>query len=304
MTDGAPLFRFVQFEFPWPLGPDDGRYLVRAPDRHRQRAEHRGGRHAAGEDDHVVVVATLSAPRRRLLRGRRRRAAALEGPDAVPVTTSRVTVVDARPSDAARATRWLEEAGADAAGAALRPVRRLVRAHRIASADPDVPLPHLARALVVRVGYGAGELVADGRWDAARELPDALVASGGRRGRRRRSALGAEQRAAALATGRAPELACEQLALDARRDLDDGELVVAALGLAAALRAAAAELPTCAEAARLGERIAELRTLRDEIAPVADRALDDGLPPAAAERLAHALARLEAALRARAAAMA
>ncbi len=42
------LFLFVQFEFPWPLGIPDGRYLLRA------------GRD--GEPEHVVVLRTLQAP--------------------------------------------------------------------------------------------------------------------------------------------------------------------------------------------------------------------------------------------------
>ena len=53
------LFRFVQFEFPWELGPPDGRYVVRG--------------HAA-EVEHVVITQTLGAPERRgVVRNRRAR---------------------------------------------------------------------------------------------------------------------------------------------------------------------------------------------------------------------------------------
>src|SRR5438128_10393812 len=41
------LFLFVQLEFPWELGPPDGRYLLRAP--------------GTGEPEHVVVLGTLGA---------------------------------------------------------------------------------------------------------------------------------------------------------------------------------------------------------------------------------------------------
>ena len=43
--------------------------------------------------------------------------------------------------------------------------------HRSAAADPRVPVPARERALAVRVGYGAGEQVADGRWSDAVALP-------------------------------------------------------------------------------------------------------------------------------------
>ena len=41
------LFVFVQLEFPWKLGPADGRYLLRRED--------------DGEPEHVVVLGTLEA---------------------------------------------------------------------------------------------------------------------------------------------------------------------------------------------------------------------------------------------------
>ena len=45
------LFIFMQMEFPWALGPADGRYLLRAG--------------ADAEPERVVVLGTLGAPRRR-----------------------------------------------------------------------------------------------------------------------------------------------------------------------------------------------------------------------------------------------
>lgn len=273
----------MQLEFPWPLGPDDGRYVVRG-----------GG--AGSAPTHVIVVATLGAPERRLLRGRRGREAPPE-PAPSPVATGRVTIVDAQPTDAAAAGRWLAAADATAAEAALLDLVRLVRAHRVASADPGVPLPQLSQALVVRAGYGAGEEVADGRWSAAREL--APAAADVRRRRRRSVALRPQERLAALLGGRSRALACEELTLRARHDLDHGVLREAALQLRAALDAAIAELPAGPEGPALAERVQELRDLRDGVAALADDALGGVLPPDASETLTHALERLEAALRGR-----
>ena len=56
------LFLFIQLEFPWALGPADGRYLLR--------------RSADGEPERVVVLGTLGA-RGAAERARRRRPARL-----------------------------------------------------------------------------------------------------------------------------------------------------------------------------------------------------------------------------------
>jgi benzoate membrane transport protein len=96
------------------------------------------------------------------------------------------------------------------------------------------PTPDPDRALVTRVGYGAGEQVADGEWEAARELP---------RPREKRSrALVPQQRLAALLSGRDVALACEELTLRARGDLEAGRQREAAMQLHIALEAAVAEL--------------------------------------------------------------
>src|SRR3954470_23453068 len=77
----AKLFRFVQIEVPWPLGPEDGRYVVR--------------RHAGEQPDHVLVLATLGAEKR-TRRGRKDRSVEPEPPP-TPVATGRATIVDAVP---------------------------------------------------------------------------------------------------------------------------------------------------------------------------------------------------------------
>jgi hypothetical protein len=269
----------VQFEFPWALGPADGRYLVREA--------------AAESPTHVLVLATLGAPERRRLRDRHGRPVAPQ-PTPTPVPTTRATVVDAEPVGVADAERWLAGAGAQQAERALALVARAVRGHRLASGDPAVREPSLAQALVTRAGYGAGEQVAEGRWRAARELPPA------HEGRQRRVArLHPQERLAALLGGHERPLACEELTLRARQDLDGGHLREAALQLRAALDAALAELrPDMSRSADMARRVAELMEHRPAVAALADEALGGALSPDAGEPLATTLQRLEAALRA------
>src|SRR4051812_21703556 len=102
------LFVFLQFEFPWTLGPSDGRYLLRD---------------GPGSDaERVVVVETLTAGLPAplgtepggWLRGRRPRAQRERevppGPPPAEVQTTRVTVIDPVPLSAeGQARAWLEE---------------------------------------------------------------------------------------------------------------------------------------------------------------------------------------------------
>jgi hypothetical protein len=244
---------------------------------------------------HVVVIATLGASQRGRLRRRPRAREVAPEPSPAAVATGRVTIVDARPGPETTAERWLAGAGTEALQEPLAELSRLVRAHRAASADPGVALPRLSQALVARVGYGAGEEVADGRWSAARELPVGAETVP----RRRSTALHPQERLAALLGGRSRQLACEELTLRARHDLDDAHLREAALQLRTALDAALAELPASPQGAALAERVGELRTLRGGVVALADDALGGVLPADAHQTLELALRRLEAALRAR-----
>jgi ATP/maltotriose-dependent transcriptional regulator MalT len=125
--------------------------------------------------------------------------------------------------------------------------------------------------------------VADGGWRRARELP--WVASS--RAQRRAAALRPQERLAELLGARGEELLCEELALRARLDLDQGRLPLAAHELDAALSAAEDELGAEANPA-LAPRVDELRALHAAIGEEPD-----------VEQVRHALERLEAALRAR-----
>ncbi|HEV2059419.1 MAG TPA: hypothetical protein VGR11_08675, partial [Solirubrobacteraceae bacterium] len=78
----------MQFEFPWTLGPEPGRYTIR---------EQLGEAPA-----YVLVINLLGAQQRRLL-PRRARATAPAAPDPAPepVVTSRATLIDAAALDGA-----------------------------------------------------------------------------------------------------------------------------------------------------------------------------------------------------------
>jgi hypothetical protein len=296
------LFVFLQLEFPWALGPADGRYLLRdGPD---------------AEPERVVVLETLAAgqsgvgqvrvepigPAGWLRRRAPRERLLAPEPGPAPVQTTRVTVIDPVPLSAeAQARAWLEELDRQRdVEAAVAIVNRVVHHHRIAAADPYVREVSAAQALVVRGGWGEGEQVASGLWSHARQL-----SARSRRGRSRRRdrswALRPQERLAALLGGRGESLLCEELVLRARLDLDQGRPAHAALGLDQALAAAAAEL-TAERRPDLALRLAELDQLRGGVAEQARTVLEDPRREPDAEKIEHALGRLEAVLRARTAA--
>jgi len=288
VTSESRRFRFVQFEFPWALGPEPGRYTIREQ---------------LGEPPaHVLVIALLGAPQRHLLpRPRRGRSvAAPPDPGPEPVLTSRATLVDTVALDGYEAAAaWLAGADLEAlAGAAVARLNRVLHAHRIAAADPYAREVARGQALVVRIGFGNGERVADGRWDRARELPRAAPGTL-RGGAGRVHALRPQERLAALLAARDVALACEELVLRVRLDVDAERWREAALGLRIALEAALAELEPWRELRGLPERLAQLREHRDGVRAVADAALQSGLDDAQVALVGAALGRIEAALRAR-----
>jgi hypothetical protein len=294
------LFLFIQMEFPWVLGPPDGRYLLRT----------RGGE----EPEHVVVLGTLgarqaaSARRASGRRGRGSRAQAT--PEPATVATAIATIVDPISVSAERqAHAWLDDLDAERdADAAVVALNRLLHSHRIASADPYVHEVSPAQALVIRAGWGEGEQVADGRWLHAREL--SVPARRNRRsaglpaGKRRRligdraAALRPEERLAELLSGRGASLLCEEFLLRARLDLDQGRTSLAAVELDRAFAAALPELN--AEGRQdLALRIAELDQLRAGVTLQAQAAMPGSADAPEEEIVRHGLERLEATLRAR-----
>ncbi len=97
-------------------------------------------------------------------------------------------------------------------------------------------------------------------------------------------------------------MACEELTLRARLDVEAGREREAALQLRAALEAALAELAGWRDVGGIAGRLDELRGLQPGVEAAAGAALQGGLEPEDAERVRAALGRLEAALRARSAA--
>jgi hypothetical protein len=326
------LFVFIQLEYPWTLGPADGRYLLR--------------RESDGEPERVVVLGTLEAGRQkplgvlpadgrgagsplRRLRGRGRARTAPTGPEPAAVSTSRATVIDPVSLAAENQARaWLAELdGEREVDTALAVVNRVIHSHRIAAADPYVHEVSAAQALVIRAGWGEGEQVADGRWLHARALTSPARAGGashalrtGRsrppRARERSWALRPQERLAALLGAREAPLLCEELALRAHGDLERGRLAHAALELDRAFALATLEL-RAERRQDLAIRLSELEQLRAGVHAQAqaaeaqaaraattreERLTAAGPPQGKAldeEILAHGLARLQAALRAR-----
>jgi len=195
------------------------------------------------------------------------------------------------------AAAWLAGAGEPELAAGIGVLNRALHAHRLAMADPHVHGIGRRDALVARLGYGDGEEVADGLWTDARELIDAAGRS------RSRRIPAAQARLSALLTGRHVPLACEELALRARLDLDEGRAREAALQVRVALDAALAELPADPAAPALVDRVSELGGLHDRVAAAAAAALAGRLGAREQEAVVFALGRIEAALRARATAL-
>jgi hypothetical protein len=306
------LFVFIQLEFPWVLGPADGRYLMR---RYEDREPERVVVIGALEAGRLPLGVLLGAGRTSGLFARRRTRAPVvpAGPEPAPVPTTRVTVIDPVSLSAEKQARaWLAELDRDReVHAAVDVVNRVIQSHRIASADPYTHEVSPAQALVIRAGWGEGEQVADGRWLHARALPwppRKSRSTGSRRSSRRdrTSALRPQERLAALLGVRSTMLVCEELALRAREDLDHRRLAHAALELDHAYELAMHEL-AAEQRQDLAIRIAELEQLRAGVQAQAQATLarhDDApqenvIAQPDEDVIAHALDRLEAALRAR-----
>jgi hypothetical protein len=273
------LFLFLQMEFPGELAAPDGRYVLRQAD--NQPAQH------------VVVLSTIDAQRKdRRRRFQPRRQIPPDPPPAVMPLT-RATVIDAVAVTSERQARaWINELHAQqATSQAMRALNRVLYAHRLSSFDPYAQELKQASALATRAGWGEGEQVAAGLWSYACALSPSSEA------RRRGSGddLAAQERMAALLSARERALDCEELCLRAALDLDQGRIAHAALELAHAYSLALDELAD--QPADLAERLAELQSLQLGVKDAAASVLSGGEPEALV--VAHALARLQAALRAR-----
>lgn len=243
---------------------------------------------ADSEPEHVIVLRTQGAPQRGTLRGRSPKRTDSGEIEAVP--TSRVTVVRAEPfASADEAERWLADLRGNKgalereASEAAAAINRFLRAHRAAAADPWAREVSSEHSLVVRVGHGDGDHVAEGRYAAAYELPRKRSAS------RRREDLAPAERLASIVGGREQQLACEELVLRARMDIDAHRPREAALQARVALEATIAEVPEAGE----------LASHRQGVAEAANSALDGDPEPQLQAAVEESVRAMEAALRKR-----
>jgi hypothetical protein len=281
-----PLFRFSQIEVPWRLGPPDGRYLVKT-----------WGYGPDSEPTHVLVLKTEGALKRGRLSRSKRDAAPEPEPARVPVCRATVISAGQPLADLEAGKRWLADAGEDDLADDLQALDRVLHAFRVVTANPQVRTLARAELLVARIGYGDGEEVAYGKWTDARELT--LRESH----RRRAKVLEPQARLAQVLGQRVPILVCEELVLRARLDWDSERERPAALQLKLAYEAGLAELGPD-DAHDMQTRIDELTELWPGVERAARSALTGRLSDDEREIFDHALYRLEAALRARAVALA
>jgi hypothetical protein len=250
-----------------------------------------------GSPSHVLVLATLGAAERRSRLRRSDRTAVEPEPEPTPVPTGRATLihVEAPLADEAAAAQWLKAADEHTLRRDLVTINDVLHRFRLIMADPYLPMVGRANLLVARIGFGLGEEVADGRWNAAAslELPRKFI-------QRRSKVLEPQARLAASLGGREQSLVCEELALRAQLDVEAGRFREAALQVLVALDAAIAELALDPRAQYLAERLSELRARRASITDAAQTALGGSLSSDQCEAVAGALQRIEAVLRARA----
>lgn len=276
-------FSFVQIELPGATGIEDGRYPVRAS--------------GSQGTDAVLVTRTFGAPPapRRRLRRPKPRDADPEGERSVPLTE--LTVIAAEPL-AGDAEAWLQRIRSDPdardalVASAIATATRALAARRVVTADSSVRDATVESALTIRIGYGTGEELADGHWAAAIELPreEGRVS--------RAAALRPQERLAAIIGGREEPLACEELLIRARADLDAGRTREAALQLRVGLEALLAERDALASAGQ-AEDLASIDGRRRITGEAANEALSGPLSGDRAAEVAETLAVCERILRRR-----
>ena len=275
---GQDRLPFVQFELAGTVGLDDGRYLGRDPER-------------------VLVVRIAGAPappRHRIGRAKPKRADPEAAAPTVPLTT--LTTIRPRPlGDQAAAERWLRalrdepEAIAAELADALGFVNGAIHAQRTAVLDPALADVAAEHALVVRIGFGDGEQLAEGRFTEAFEVPRSAR-------RRRGEMLRPQERVAAVLGGRETVAVCELLLLRARSDLDAGRGREAVLQLRVGLEALLAERDSLAAPGQ-DEDLAALTERRRITGEAANEALRGELGEQRAAEVAETLRLCERVLR-------
>jgi hypothetical protein len=252
----------------------------------------------------VLVVQTLGSPP---ALGRRRRRPRRSDPEEAPaaLALTRVTAIRAfAPLESqSEAARWLDEAceAEDTVdvlvGEAIALLNRALHAQAVAAADPraQAELP-LERAAAVRIGYGSGEEIADGRFTDARAVD--VRAGTSRRGRREQE-LRPQERVAAVLRGREQLDACETLLLRARADLDAGREREAALQLRVGLEALLVELKGSLSDPGHEEDMTAAGANRHAVGDAANAALSGPVSPEQVKAVEEALSICERILRRR-----
>jgi hypothetical protein len=248
----------------------------------------------------VIVFRTLGAPRLSSSRGRRPKPVEPGASDPEPVPISRVTVIGSTGfEDETAAGDWLERCRKDEdereehTANALLVVNRAIRAYRVSAADPYERELSRERVRAVRLGYGTGDDLVEGRWSAAYTLPSPRARA------RRRQMLAPQEQLAAILSGRSPVHPSEDLALRARLDLDQGRSRESALQLRAAIDALESEGASADAAQRTGERSGGLSELRAEAESLAASALTGELNGEQVSSLADLIDQIERRLRRR-----
>lgn len=209
---------------------------------------------------------------------------------------ARATVIGAAPLRTSEdAHTWLaalrsdERALGAELGDAVGELNVLLRAHRAASADPHARDVSLDRALTVRVGYGPGELVAEGRFDAAFEV------EGAERRLAPADLLAPQERTASILAGREHVPPSEELVLRARADLEAQRPREGALQARVALECLLAELADSSDPG-----LAELENARVPVSEAANAALGGEPAPELVARVNGAVELMAGAVRRRA----
>jgi hypothetical protein len=234
----------------------------------------------------VIVLGTVGAPQRRLFGRASRKGTVVDAAEGGrPVPVARATLIHAEPLGSPdEGERWLARLRDDAdaldaeVDAALRELNAVLRVHRAAAEDPYVREVRRSVANAVRVGYGSGDLVADGKFASAYELPEEARQRG-----RAADAMAPLERLAAVLSGTEDIAVAEELVLRARLDIDGGRLREAALQARIALEALLASIDgddataLAAHRGRVGEAAnAALRGhLDDELARAVTVAVED-----------------------------
>lgn len=259
------LFGFTQFDFAGPLALADGRYLIRD-----------------GECEQVLVIETLGAPPPARRRRRRPRDAEVgEAPPELPVARATVVLAFNEFEDEEVAGNWLQEASSDETvidrlvEQGIDELNQALHTHAVASGDPYPQTVTPARAVVVRIGYGSGDALADGAFTAAHRVDPGLGPISRRL--QRDEELRPQQRLAAVLGGREQLDTCETLLLRGRADLDAGRNREASLQLRVGLEALLVELKGALSDDGHEEDMATLGSRRHEAADLANAAIQGNL---------------------------